>query len=227
MPEVGEHTARVLSELLHLSAAKVAGLRQAGIISAPDLETLSMNALVGLTTSGHIATITLDRPEALNAYTVALKDELITAIDVAEKDDDNVRAVVVTGAGRAFCAGMDLSNPHAFSRLDEDETARRRDSGGELALRLFEAHKPYIAAVNGAAVGVGATMTLPMDVRLASERAKFCFPCPAPTCSWKSASSCPCRGWLASAATRGWTPGGGLVARPAGAGAGLAVRSAH
>jgi len=134
-----------------------------------------MSELVALETAGHVATITLNRPESLNAYTIALKDELIAAIDVVERDDD-VRGVVVTGAGRAFCAGMDLSNPDAFSRLGEDEAARRRDSGGELALRLFEAHKPYIAAVNGAAVGVGVTMILPMDVRLASERAQFRFP---------------------------------------------------
>jgi enoyl-CoA hydratase/carnithine racemase len=119
-----------------------------------------------------VAVLRLNRPDQLNTYSVAMKDELVAALD--DLDGDNgVRAVVVTGAGRAFCAGMDLSGPDPFA--GDDEAARRRDSGGELALRLFTSTKPLIAAINGAAVGVGVTMTLPMDIRLASERATFGF----------------------------------------------------
>jgi enoyl-CoA hydratase/carnithine racemase len=122
-----------------------------------------------------VAIVTLDRPEQLNAYNVALKDELIDALDRVDADDD-VRVVIVTGAGRAFCAGMDLSpGPRTFARDDEAPDARLRDSGGELSLRLYNCTKPIIAAINGAAIGVGVTMTLPMDFRLASERAKFGF----------------------------------------------------
>ncbi|MFI7587460.1 crotonase/enoyl-CoA hydratase family protein [Spongisporangium articulatum] len=121
-----------------------------------------------------VATLTLNRPEAMNAYHVAMKDEILTALDEVDADD-SVAALVVTGAGRAFCAGMDLSNPEAFSRRDETEAERRRDSGGYIALRLYDLTKPVIGAINGAAVGVGVTMTLPMDIRLASTKAKFGF----------------------------------------------------
>jgi enoyl-CoA hydratase/carnithine racemase len=115
-----------------------------------------------------LATITLNRPDRLNAYDVKLKDGLVAAFDMIDADD-SVAAVVVTGSGRAFCAGMDLSaGPGAF-------TESERDSGGELALRIFACTKPVIAAINGAAVGVGATMTLPMDIRLASTTARFGF----------------------------------------------------
>ena len=134
----------------------------------------SMAELVALEKADGIAVITLNRPDQLNSYSVAMKDELVAAIDDVDADDA-VRVAVVTGAGRAFCAGMDLSDPDAFSRAGDDEGARRRDSGGELALRLFASTTPLIAAINGAAVGVGVTMTLPMDIRLASERAKFGF----------------------------------------------------
>jgi enoyl-CoA hydratase/carnithine racemase len=130
--------------------------------------------LITLAVTERIATITLNRPDQLNSYNVAMKEELLRALDAVD-GDDGVSVVVVTGAGRAFCAGMDLTNPHAFSRLDEPEAVRRRDSGGELSLRLYAMTKPVIAAINGAAVGVGVTMTLPMDFRLASERAKFGF----------------------------------------------------
>ena len=133
-----------------------------------------MAATIAVDKADGVAVVTLDRPEQLNAYTVAMKDELVAAVDDLDRDDD-VRAVVVTGAGRAFCAGMDLSDPDAFARAGDDESARRRDSGGELALRFFASTKPLIAAINGAAVGIGVTMTLPMDIRLASERAKFGF----------------------------------------------------
>jgi enoyl-CoA hydratase/carnithine racemase len=126
-----------------------------------------------------VLTITLDRPDRLNAFTHRMRDELIAAVDAADSDDD-VRAVIVTGAGRAFCAGADLEGggstfdvatrtPHTF------EDGSPRDGGGEVSLRIYESTKPVIAAINGPAVGVGITMTLPMDVRLAVEGAKIGF----------------------------------------------------
>ena len=124
-----------------------------------------------------ILTLTLNRPDKLNAFTQTMLDELLDALDRADADD-GVRAIIVTGAGRGFCAGADLSaggdtfdadaNPNQPSRLN-------RDGGGMLALRLYECLKPVIAAVNGAAVGVGATMQLPMDIRIAAENARFGF----------------------------------------------------
>jgi len=125
-----------------------------------------------------IATITLNRPEKLNAFTNTMRQELIAAFDRIDADDD-VRAVIVTGAGRAFCAGADLSAgaktfDYAARRAIAAEE-RRRDGGGTVTLRIFECKKPVIAAVNGPAVGVGATMQLPMDIRLAAEGARFGF----------------------------------------------------
>ena len=126
----------------------------------------------------HIATITLSRPEQLNAFTGTMMNEIIDAIDHTDADDD-VRAVIFTGAGRAFCAGADLSSGGStFARGGSDvQTAQGvpRDGGGLVTLRLFESTKPLIGAINGAAVGVGVTMTLPMDIRLASEHARFGF----------------------------------------------------
>jgi enoyl-CoA hydratase/carnithine racemase len=126
-----------------------------------------------------ILTITLNRPDRLNAWTPTMQHELIDALDAADADDD-VRAVVFTGAGRGYCAGADLSSGGAtFDReargqtVDGDEPPR--DGGGVFTLRAFECTKPLIAAVNGPAVGVGVTMTLPMDVRLASSDARFGF----------------------------------------------------
>ncbi|HEY3700835.1 MAG TPA: crotonase/enoyl-CoA hydratase family protein [Acidimicrobiales bacterium] len=126
-----------------------------------------------------ILTITLDRPDQLNAFTVTMLHELLDAFDRADADDE-VRAIVVTGRGRAFCAGADLSagatafeSPGSVGRVGE--AAPPRDGGGIVALRIFEATKPVIAAINGPAVGVGITMTLPMDVRLASDRARLGF----------------------------------------------------
>jgi enoyl-CoA hydratase/carnithine racemase len=127
---------------------------------------------------GGVATITLDRPDKLNTFTARMRGELIDAFDRVD-GDDAVRAVVVTGRGRAFCAGADLSSGsgtfdiHARGVSDEDEW---RDGGGQVSLRIFACTKPVIAAVNGPAVGVGATMTLPMDVRLAADTARFGFP---------------------------------------------------
>src|SRR3954470_28807 len=121
-----------------------------------------------------VLTITLDRPDRLNAFTPTMKDEVIAAFDAADADDD-VRAVIVTGAGRGFCAGADLeAGGQTFdyrARGVEDEVPR--DGGGQFTLRVFASKKPVIAAINGPAVGVGATMTLPMDVRLASTTARM------------------------------------------------------
>ncbi len=134
-------------------------------------------------TQDNILTLTLNRPDRLNAFTNQMKDEMIAAFDAADADDE-VRAIIVTGAGRGFCAGADLDDPEAFTsaRLDPRSTDPaiwddpvNRDSGGELALRIFNCLKPVIAAVNGPAVGVGATMQLPMDIRIASETARFGF----------------------------------------------------
>jgi len=125
----------------------------------------------------HIATLTLNRPEKLNAFTVTMMREMIDAFGRVDADDD-VRAVIVTGAGRGFCAGADLSGGgETFAHGGSDQTEERviRDGGGMVSLRIFECVKPVIAAINGPAVGVGVTMTLPMDIRLASTSAKIGF----------------------------------------------------
>jgi enoyl-CoA hydratase/carnithine racemase len=126
--------------------------------------------------SGGVMEITLNRPDRLNAWTGQMGHELITAFDASDADDD-VRAVIVTGAGRGFCAGADLeSGGETFDYRARGETdAVPRDNGGELTLRVFSSLKPVIAAINGPAVGVGATMTLPMDIRMASEDARIGF----------------------------------------------------
>jgi enoyl-CoA hydratase/carnithine racemase len=128
-----------------------------------------------------IATITLNRPEKMNAYTGIMQREMCAAFDMADADDD-VRAVIVTGAGeRAFCAGADLTPDNGSQvfasgeEISDLSDERVRDGGGLLTLRIFQCKKPIIGAINGAAVGVGATMQLPMDFRLASESAKFGF----------------------------------------------------
>jgi len=138
----------------------------------------------------HILTLTLNRPEQLNAFTVEMAEELIHAFNRAS-DDDAVRVIVVTGAGRAFCAGMDLSTDgNVFGldetlaptledmeqRLDDPEiVAGVRDTGGRVTLAIYDCKKPVIAAINGPAVGIGATMTCAMDIRLASEKARIGF----------------------------------------------------
>ena len=121
--------------------------------------------------------ITLNRPEILNAFNRDMMAEIIDALDKADADD-NVRAIIVTGAGRGFCAGADLSaggNTFNAEARDDREDGLHRDGGGRVTLRIFECKKPIIAAINGAAVGIGATMTLPMDIRLCSTKAKFGF----------------------------------------------------
>lgn len=131
--------------------------------------------------AGGVATITLHRPEKMNAFTRVMMDEIIHAIDTTDADD-SVRAVIVTGHGdRAFCAGADLTpedGGHVFSDpnpVEDLSDERVRDGGGRLTLRLFDSKKPLIGACNGVAVGVGATMQLPFDVRLASDNARFGF----------------------------------------------------
>jgi enoyl-CoA hydratase/carnithine racemase len=134
--------------------------------------------------SDRIATITLDRPERLNAFTLVMRGELIDAFDRADADDD-VRVVVVTGRGRGFCAGADLERgagtfDHEAAKnvpgeREVFEDGVPRDGGGTVALRVAQSLKPVIAAINGPAVGVGVTMTLPMDIRLAADNARFGF----------------------------------------------------
>ena len=128
--------------------------------------------------SEQIATITLNRPDKLNSFTNRMLKEIIAAFDESDADD-NVRAVVMTGSGRAFCAGADLSGGgETFAKGGSDVKAKTgvmRDGGGLVSLRIFESKKPVIGAINGAAVGVGVTMTLPMDIRLASTSSKFGF----------------------------------------------------
>jgi enoyl-CoA hydratase/carnithine racemase len=135
-----------------------------------------------------ILTITLNRPDKLNAFNAAMQKELIDAFDAADKDDD-IRAIIVTGAGRAFCAGADLSSgADTFDRDAKRGPVKRladgkvdygdsnvRDGGGQVTLRIFKCLKPVIAAVNGPAVGIGVTMQLAMDIRIASETARFGF----------------------------------------------------
>jgi enoyl-CoA hydratase/carnithine racemase len=130
---------------------------------------------------GPAAIITLNRPHRLNAFTTVMQRELNAAFDLADRDD-SVRAVIVTGAGRGFCAGADLgAGGETFDAEATGESAGGagtgypRDVGGRLTLRIFESTKPVIAAINGPAVGIGITMTLPMDVRLASESARIGF----------------------------------------------------
>ena len=126
----------------------------------------------------HVLTITLNRPEKLNAFTGRMMFEVIDALDCADADDD-VRAIIFTGAGRAYCAGADLSA--GSGTFDSRERSAdvgiegMRDGGGRVTLRLYDCKKPLIAAINGPAVGVGVTMTLPMDIRLASTDARFGF----------------------------------------------------
>ena len=123
-----------------------------------------------------VAEVTLNRPDRLNAWTKTMMEELIAAADMADADDA-VRAVIVTGAGRAFCAGADL-DPDTFAERQEAARSTEgvpRDTAGRLTLKLIDIKKPIIAAINGPAVGVGITMTLAMDIRLASEKARIGF----------------------------------------------------
>jgi enoyl-CoA hydratase/carnithine racemase len=128
--------------------------------------------------SDGIATITLNRPDKLNAFTGRMMHEIISALDITDADDD-VKVVIFTGAGRAYCAGADLSSGgETFAKGGSDVQTKQgvpRDGGGLVSLRIFNSKKPVIGVINGPAVGVGVTMTLPMDFRLASDTAKFGF----------------------------------------------------
>jgi enoyl-CoA hydratase/carnithine racemase len=139
---------------------------------------------ITLDVEDRIATLTMNRPDKLNAFTATMMVEMIDAFDRTDADDD-VRAVIVTGAGRGFCAGADLGSGSDTFNYEEradrsdhvkgEDISRIRDGGGRLTLRIFESLKPVIGAINGPAVGVGATMTLPMDIRMASTNAKMGF----------------------------------------------------
>lgn len=141
-----------------------------------DLTTISTDL------TDRVLTITLDRPDRLNAFTVPMQRELCAVLDEVDADPA-VRAVIVTGRGRGFCAGADLASGGDTFDIDAGSPATgsagpstpHRDEGGLVALRLYACTKPVIAAINGPAVGVGVTMTLPMDVRLASDTARFGF----------------------------------------------------
>ena len=146
-------------------------------MSLPELQTLSYSVDQG------VALVTLNRPEKLNAFTGQMRDELLEVFDETDADDA-VRAVVITGAGRAFCAGADLSSGgKTFDYAARGDASRDkflvggvyRDGGGTATLRIFKSLKPVIGAINGAAVGIGMTMQLPMDMRLASTDARFGF----------------------------------------------------
>jgi enoyl-CoA hydratase/carnithine racemase len=160
----------------HADALTLAFTPPESPMTTPSFETILYDVEEG------IATITLNRPDRLNAFTGQMMLDMIHAFDATDADD-GVRAVIVTGAGRGFCAGADLSAGGAtFDRHARVEPARsasrddvERDGGGRLTLRIYESLKPVIAAVNGAAVGVGVTMQLAMDIRLASTQARYGF----------------------------------------------------
>ncbi|KAA5804927.1 enoyl-CoA hydratase [Alkalicaulis satelles] len=152
---------------------------------------------ITLERDGPLAVITLNRPDAMNAFTLEMGAELRAAFDETDADG-SVRAVIVTGAGKAFCAGADLSTgaetfnavaqAQASGTLD-DRDPQWRDSGGRLNLRIFNSHKPVVAAINGASVGIGATMILPMDARIALKGAKFAYPFTKRGIAWDGCAS--------------------------------------
>ncbi|WP_440959056.1 enoyl-CoA hydratase-related protein [Oceanicaulis sp. LC35] len=146
---------------------------------------------------GAIALLTLNRPDAMNAFTVQMGEEMADAFDRSDADE-KVRAVVVTGEGRAFCAGADLSlgaetfNAVATAQAEGelvDTDPQWRDFGGRLNLRIFDSEKPVVAAINGASVGIGATMILPMDARVALKGAKFALPFTKRGIAWDGCAS--------------------------------------
>ena len=134
--------------------------------------------LVKLDRRGHVAVLTLNRPEHRNTVTYGVLDAMLELVDEVDRNDD-VRAVVLTGEGEFFSAGTDLSAPDGFQADGSDFKPLRggnRDVGGQLSLRMFDMTKPLIAAYNGTGVGIGVTMTLPMDIRIASSEARFGLP---------------------------------------------------
>ena len=122
----------------------------------------------------NILTLTLNRPDKLNAFTGTMMSEMIDALDRADADD-SVKAIIITGAGRGFCAGADLASGGNTFNADSTGSGLQRDGGGQLTLRLFDCKKPVISACNGPAVGIGATMQCAMDIRLASDNARYGF----------------------------------------------------
>jgi enoyl-CoA hydratase/carnithine racemase len=141
-------------------------------VSLPGLRTLRYEVAEG------VATVTLNRPDKLNAVDTVMLEELLEVLERADADD-GVRALIVTGAGRAFCAGADLSaGGRTFDRVARragEVPGAHRDGGGRVTLRVFDMKKPLIAAINGPAVGFGITMTLPMDIRIAATSARIGF----------------------------------------------------
>ncbi|MEV5835926.1 enoyl-CoA hydratase-related protein [Nocardia sp. NPDC052112] len=125
---------------------------------------------------GPIAVVRLHRPDRLNAFNIQMRDEIIAAFDACD-GDDSVRAIVLTGSGRAYCAGADLSGgaDTFVSAADEQSGAIPPDVGGQVALRIYRSLKPVVVAINGPAVGVGITSTLPADIRIAADSARFGF----------------------------------------------------
>jgi enoyl-CoA hydratase/carnithine racemase len=135
---------------------------------------MEMKTLTTKLDSG-ILLLTLNRPDRLNAFTQTMGEELLATLDEIDSNDA-IRAVIITGAGRGFCAGADLGGGSGtFDHSDDEPALQHRDGGGLVTLRMYECKKPLIAAINGPAVGVGVTMSLPMDVRIASDAAKFGF----------------------------------------------------
>lgn len=168
---------------------------------------MSQNVLIH--DEGAVRVLTLNRPEKMNAYNIAMHSELNDAIKDAGKDAV-VRAIVVTGAGRAFCAGADISNGFSGAGLSDGPEivdGIARDYGGVLALTIFECDTPIIAAINGVAVGVGATMTLPMDIKVASNKMKMGFPFARRGIVFDAASS-----WFLPRVT-GWAKAQELIVR--------------
>lgn len=137
-----------------------------------------------------ILTITLHRPEKMNAFTLQMSEEIIDALKEADGNDD-VKVVVVTGEGKAFCAGMDLSEGGGSTFASSTSIDEYRDSGGKISLQIFEMKKPVIAAINGTAVGIGMTMTLAMDIRIVKKDAKIGF-----VFSKRGIGPEACSGWL-------------------------------
>jgi enoyl-CoA hydratase/carnithine racemase len=152
---------------------------------------------ITLTRDGPLAVITLNRPDAMNAFTLVMGEELRAAFDETDADA-SVRAVIVTGTGKAFCAGADLSTgAETFNAMFQanasgtlnDRDPKWRDSGGMLNLRIFDSQKPVVAAINGASVGIGATMILPMDARIGLKGAKFAYPFTRRGIAWDGCAS--------------------------------------
>jgi len=160
------------SEVRYVPSSSVVSLQQLPERIPVDYEQIKFDV------EDQVLTITMNRPEQLNAFTDQMKNEMIDALDRADADD-GIRAVIITGAGRGFCAGADLSGgPTTFDaaqRGRDRDISTYRDGGGQWTLRIFESKKPVIAAINGPAVGVGITMTLAMDIRLASDQARMGF----------------------------------------------------